>query len=57
MKTPPPSTLAGSQIEVDNYGGAITLNGTLDINNALFTGDRLKKTIKCRLRHFMIPNS
>jgi hemolysin activation/secretion protein len=45
VKTTPSAKLAGSQIEVDNYGyaptGAVTLNGTLDINDSLFTGDEL----------------
>ena len=44
VKTTPSSTLAGSQIEIDNYGyapaGAVMLNGTLDINDALFAGDQ-----------------
>jgi len=42
FQSPP---LAGSQIEMDNYGyaptGAVTLNGTLDLSDGLFTGDQL----------------
>ena len=44
VKTTPSSTFAGSQIEVDNYGyaaiGQVTVNGTLEINNTLLTGDQ-----------------
>ena len=44
VKTTPSSTLAGSQIEVDNYGyaaiGQVTANGTLDVNDTLLTGDQ-----------------
>ncbi|MHB8370881.1 MAG: ShlB/FhaC/HecB family protein [Leptospirales bacterium] len=45
VKTTSTPTLAGSQLETDNYGyaptGAVTLNGTLDINDSLLTGDQL----------------
>jgi len=45
VRTAPSATLSGSQIEMDNYGyaptGAVTLNGTLDINDSLLTGDQL----------------
>ncbi len=44
VRTTPSSTLAGSQIEIDNYGyapaGAVMLNGLLDINDALLPGDQ-----------------
>ena len=44
VKVTPSSLLAGSQIELDNYGyaamGQVTLNGTLDLNNTLLPGDQ-----------------
>ncbi len=44
VRATPTDTLSGSQIEVDNYGyaamGQVTVNGTLNVNDTLFTGDQ-----------------